>query len=100
MSLRVTGYQNGRRIVVDEGHARARVAGYGGSALGHTMTPMLPTQARRAVLAAAAIARGKDRVRCGAPVFRTHGICARNPGHGNWHRSAEALEANNERRRR
>lgn len=29
MSLRVIGYSNGRRNVVDEGPARARVSGYG-----------------------------------------------------------------------
>jgi hypothetical protein len=35
MSLRVVGYRNGRRITVDDGPARARPAGWGGSALGH-----------------------------------------------------------------
>jgi hypothetical protein len=29
MSLRVVGYLNGRRLTVDDGPARARVAGYG-----------------------------------------------------------------------
>jgi hypothetical protein len=29
MSLRVVGYRDGRRIVVDDGPARGRVAGYG-----------------------------------------------------------------------
>lgn len=29
MSIRVVGYSNGHRIVVEEGPARARVSGYG-----------------------------------------------------------------------
>jgi hypothetical protein len=35
MSLRVTGYLNGRPQYRDDGPSRARVAGYGGQALGH-----------------------------------------------------------------
>jgi len=35
MSLRVIGYQDGRRITVDDGPAHARVQGVGGSALGY-----------------------------------------------------------------
>ena len=38
MSLRVIGYQDGKRVVVDEGESRARVAGYGGSAMSHAIT--------------------------------------------------------------
>jgi hypothetical protein len=44
MSLLVVGYLNGRRVVVDEGESRARVAGYGGSALGHAITVIPPSR--------------------------------------------------------
>ena len=46
MSLRVTGYLDGRPQYRDEGESRARVSGYGGSALGHTITVVL-TEAQR-----------------------------------------------------
>ena len=49
MSLRVTGYTpDGRRIVADDGPSRARVAGYGGSALGHAITVVLTEAQRKA----------------------------------------------------
>jgi hypothetical protein len=48
MSFRVTGYVNGRRIVADDGPSRARVAGYGGSALGHAITVVLTEAQRKA----------------------------------------------------
>ena len=38
MSLRTIGYVQGRRIVVDEGPARGRVAGYGSSLTSHGLT--------------------------------------------------------------
>ena len=43
---RVVGYLDGRPQYRDDGPARARVAGYGGSALGHTITVVL-TEAQR-----------------------------------------------------
>ena len=49
MSLRVTGYTpDGRRIVADDGPSRARVSGYGGSALGHAITLVLTEAQRKA----------------------------------------------------
>ena len=48
MSFRVIGYVNGHRIVRDDGPSRARVAGYGGSALGHTITVVLTENQRKA----------------------------------------------------
>ena len=46
MSLRVVGYLDGRPQYRDDGPSRARVSGYGGSALGHTITVVL-TEAQR-----------------------------------------------------
>ena len=43
---RVVGYLNGKPQWSDSEPARARVAGYGGSALGHTITVVL-TEAQR-----------------------------------------------------
>ena len=48
MSLRVVGYRDGRRVVVNEGECRARISGYGGSALGHAITVVLTEAQRKA----------------------------------------------------
>lgn len=51
MSLRVVGYKDGRRIVVDEGESRARVSGYGAYAIGHAVTIVLTEVQRKAAAA-------------------------------------------------
>ena len=79
MSIRVIGYQDGRRIVVDEGVSRARVSGYGGSAIGHTVTQVKPAQRHHPPL------RHKDRLRGEALLNRkrgNHPVRARARGRG------------------
>ena len=61
MSLRVTGYTpDGRRIVADDGPARARISGYGGSALGHAITVVLTEAQRKAADGRRAAAKEKS----------------------------------------
>ena len=82
-----------------------RVSGYGGSTLGHALTPMRPLQGHAPRPDTAA--RNAARPRCGALLAPLVGpttqlergelICARNLGHADSHRSAELMQADNRR---
>jgi hypothetical protein len=71
-----------------------RVSGYGGSTLGHAMTPMRPLPGHQPSPDTAA--RNANRPRCG--VLLAFGIgCARNLGHKDKCRPAELMQADNAR---
>jgi hypothetical protein len=90
VSLRIIGRNpDGSRHVIDDGPARARVAGYGGTLATHAIT-VPPSRQRRGPQPLAAMSRAPGRPRCGK-AMRAGEPGARNPRHRDAHRSAEAM---------
>jgi hypothetical protein len=93
-------YRNGKPDWLQEGPAYARVSGYGGSAVGHALTPMKLPQRSAVPL------REKDRRRkerreqtiCGAFMPLVREPCARIPGHRDSHRSRRSMTDDSKRR--
>lgn len=98
MSLRVVGYKDGKRIVVDEGRSHAVRQGYGGTSIGFWTGTVVKPQPAKARLPRQPLGR-KDRAFCGLPVRFSDEPCARLPGHRDSHKSAEALARHAARRR-
>lgn len=90
----VVGYKDGHPIYREEGPARARPAGYGGTSIGFFTGTVVRPQPARAKLPRQPLAetRRKDRPICGALLGIIKEPCARMPGHTDSHRSKEAME--------
>lgn len=83
MSLRVVGYQDGHRIVVDDGPSFGRVQGVGGAAIGYFSGTTLTAKQQRdnAPKRRPRQPLKRNRVLCGKQLPRAGALCARTQGH-------------------